>query len=571
MFSTQDLLKTLQAATTQSNQVLTQGANALQDNTRQAQELFTRSQEELSRVVTESAKLAGDRAATEYAARKALENTQTLFNLDPSRIDNEIAVSLNQANQAREAYAPARAEYDRLTQISFFEDPLGFLQAQLKLPQVSAQVNNLADAEDRALQNIQTRTQLLHGAKQTITANTADALLAQSQSQAQLDARAAQAKLLQSDAENRVRIGSSIMQQIQVADKINDNTRSTVQTLASIQAAEEARLARNEAREDRSIDRELRREQLRLVLDEKKAKQEEIDQMNDRLAAVSAALGRDPMTVSKLKMLRDKKEVQFWLDAADSGRFGQDLSSSVEFFMRKGVPEQIQVSGASMQSTATKLVESAAKYVGPIQAAHRTSTGKPMKDEDANKAAFEAYQRDVIGAAVNPKSNADMSSPQWDSTFNPYSVPIASFSRLIDASPELAGLKNNLVKQQFDTMLQAKVISGDTVTGAQQAQILDSIKWKILSKEVTAQKAAADIVAFYKAANQYNFEMNKQDLFGLQKIDRYQFSFKEAGRIDLFNPTEVNNALQRAARLETVRGMQNQNPLFPSLTPFPKF
>lgn len=559
-FNTQDLLATLQQATTQSNATLTQGAAALQANTQQAQALFDRSQEELTTVVADSAKLAADRAATEYASRKAIEATQALFNLDPNKVDNEIAQSLSIAKSASDAYAPARAEYDRLSQVGFLENPIGFLLAQMKLPQVAAQVNSLADAEDRALQNIQTKTQLLNAAKNTVTANTADALLAQGQAQAQLDARAANAKLLQAGAENTVRMGASIMQQIQVADKINDNTRSTVQTLASIQAAEEARLARGEAREDRSIDRELRREQLRLMLDEKKAKAEEVADLNDRLAAVSAALGREPMTVNKLKMIRDKKEQDMWLNAADSGRFGENLSQSVEFYLRKGVPENIQVSGASMNANARKMTEAAAKYVPAIQAAHRTTTGKPMKDDEASKAAFETYQREVTQAAVTPKSPVDMSSPIWDTTFNPNMAPVAAFSRAIDSIQELAPLKNNLVKQQFDTMVAAKVINGDNVSTAQQTQIIDSLKWKVFNREITTKKAAADIAAFYKAANEYNVEMNKADLFGIQKIDRYQFTLKEAGRIDLFNPVEVDNALQRAVRTEAIKGINTLSP-----------
>lgn len=571
MFSTEELLRTLQQATNQSNATLAAGVEQLKANTAETQALYQQSSQELQAVVSEAAKVAGDKAAIEHGKQKAMEGVQTLFNLDPSQLNNEIAVNLGKANDAAAAYKPVREEYDRLTQVSFFENPLGFLMAQMKLPQVAAQVNALADAEDRALQQIQTKTTLLGNVKNTVVANTADALFAANQSQAQLDARAANAKLMQADAENRVRIGASIMQQIQVADKINDNTRSQVQTIASIQTAEESRLARQEAREDRSIDRELRREQLRAVLDEKKAKAEEIEDMNDRLAAVSAALGRDPMTVTKLKLLRDKKEVQFWLDAADSGRFGPDVGSSVEFFLRKGSPENIQKSGASMQANATQMRDAAVKYVGPIQTAYKAANGKAMKDEEASKAAFDAYAREVVGAAVAPKSTTDMSSPVWDSTYNPNMAPIGAFSRFIDATPALAHLKNNTFKKQYDTLVAAKAANGDFATTTQQTQMIDALKWQILDKKITSQKAAADIAAFYKAATEYNFEMNKSDLFGIPKIDRYQFTIPEAGRINLFDPVEVDNAIQRSARLELARQMRINNPLYPSLSPQPKF
>lgn len=551
-FSSDDLIKTVLNSTQQSGQLLTQGAAQLGATTDHAEALLNSSAEALKNLTEQQKLLQVGSADISFQQSKVAENLQSLYNMNPDAQSNEISDNLALANQARSARRETRAEYDRLNSVDFLSNPLGYLVAQAQIPTVARKNNALADAEDDALNEIAVRTNLLAASKNTVVANTADAVRQQSLNAADVNAQMANAKLDQEQANNLVRISSSRMQQMQILDKVNDNQRSAVGVIASIQNAQETRRLREDQSQDRELDRALRRETMEEMLKKKKEQAAQEADLNGRLSTVSQSLGLvTPMTMDRLRSLTDKKTQEMWLGAASTGRYGEDLENSVVFYQKYGSqPEIVAKGGASVISTAKKLDQGGAGYEGTVTAAYRAAnpTAKGLTRDQSRGLAYDAYQTDLAQSTGNPATQNDLSSSKWDKTFNPYVAPLTSFSKAIDTTPELAGLKNNIVKKQIDTLAAAGVVKGDNLTADQQKQVIDSIQTQVLAKVVTPAKAAADISQFFKSASDFNLAANKYNLFSLPAQTSYLFSTTDGGRTDLFDPTKVEHTLIKGVK-----------------------
>jgi len=78
-------------------------------------------------------------------------------------------------------------------------------------------------------------------------------------------------------------------------------------------------------------------------------------------------------------------------------------------------------------------------------------------------------------------------------------------------------------------------------------------------KQITAQKAAADISVFISAASAWNRQMNGYTLFSLPNQESYLFTMDgEVNRrkVDLMNPATLENALMKRA-MEARRANSN--------------
>ena len=144
---------------------------------------------------------------------------------------------------------------------------------------------------------------------------------------------------------------------------------------------------------------------------------------------------------------------------------------------------------------------------------------------------------------------ADLSSKEWDKTFNPYVAPLLSFSAAINSQPELAGMKNNLVKQQIDALVTAGTIKGDNLTSQQQTQVIAAIQKQMLDKKIDSKKAAADVTAYFKSAAAYNLQLSQYTSFALPAQNKYLYTQPESGpQVDLFDPVAVENMMTRGVK-----------------------
>lgn len=550
-FSTDDLIRTVQSSTAASNRALLNGAEQLNASTDQAQALLESSTQQIRQSIDATKQIQQGQAEVGFQQQQVVETLQNLYNMNPEVVSNEIATSLATANLAREERKGVRAEYDRLNQIDFFSDPLGFLVAQTQLPTVAKRNNALADTEDEALQEIQTRTSLLNASKSTVVANTADAAKALQLQTADVNAQVANAQLDQKTADNIVRISSTRMQALQLADKVGDNTRSSIGVIANLQNAAETRAMRQEANKDREVERQLREENLRTLLAKRKADAAEEAALNSQLDIVSKSLGlKLSMTADGLRQMTDKKAQAAWYHAATTGQFGDSLRESVVFYQDKGnLPEIANRGDRSVISTVQKLDRAGAGYVDTVAGAYKAANGgKALTPEQARELAYTSYQNELLDSTASGTTTADLSSSKWDRTYNPYVAQFTGFSKAIDLVPEFAGLKNNLVKKQVDTLIAAGAVKGENLTSEQQKQVVDSVSKQVQARAVTSAKAAADIAAFMKGAADYNLRLNKYNLFALPPQQTYLFTLPDAGRVDLLNPTEVERQIMKSVQ-----------------------
>ena len=547
--STSDLVGQLITGMTGQNKLLEMGAAAAKKSFDIARDLLSSNDPAQRAVVADASALAADSANTQYKQAKTIEEIQTLYGLNPNDVQSEIARSIADATSARDARVGVRAEYDRLNQVSMIDNPIGYIFAKLRLPEIAAKNNALADQEDLAIQNINTRTSSFQAVKQAVTANVADDLRNQQLKKADLDAKLANVTLDKERAKNVSQDAAHSLQVLQITDKMADNQRQTLGVIASLQDREESRRVRLDESNSR--------------LAAKAEKDEEEARLNARLKQVSELKGLvEPVTVKTLKTLTNKKEQQLWAQAATSGSLGAGVQESVEFFLGHGSNiSKIRQSAASVVLTAEKLATAGAGY----QAAATTelaakNQGKLPKAEEARTAGYEKYETEIVNSMASPTGAADLSSSKWDSVYNPYVAQFAAFNSAIDTRPELAGLKNNAVYKAVNTLASSETVRGGNLTSGQQQAVLSSIAELVRKRELSPQQAAGQITQYFAGAVGYNSALNKPELFSLPPQQNYVFtadgSFLGADRmkVDLLNQSAVQNYLIKNAKGKELEG-----------------
>lgn len=539
MFDSRALLSMLLGNNQQSNANIAQGAQEVSAVQKEASVKRTAGVVGQQTAIAGAADIAARTAEISYQQRVLGEQLQRAFNLDPSVTGNEIETSLAAAQAAKTARVSARAEYDQATSVGLLDDPLQYIVNQIRLPQLAAKNNALADQEDVALENVRNKTSMLTAAKNVLVANTADQMKSVELDAAKNTQTLANAKVSEEEAKNLSAVATQKLQLIGITDKMGDNTRATLGTIITLQDREEQAQIRNSAK--------------KALSDAKAADAEDIARFDARLKIVSDSLGMvEPMTTKRLRTLQSKKEQEIWSSAAMSGQMGEDLQKSLAFYLGNGSRNQITASGgASTYLTAQKLADAGASYQSTVERMS-LATGKKMSSAESKVAGYKLYEDEVTDSMRSPTDKTDLSSSKWDRTYNPYVAPFKSFTGAINVRPELAGLKNNLVTAQITALLSTDTVKGENLTSEQQQQVFGSIAKQVEMKQVTPAKAAADISVYISAASAWNRQMNGYSLFALPNQESYLFT-ADGGfgggrkKIDLMNPGTLENYLIKRA------------------------
>lgn len=503
-------------------------------------------------VIGDAAVVAAGKANVEYQQHSLMQQIQSMWGVDPAVADNEIAKNLAVANDAREKRKSVRAEYDALASTDLLSNPIGYLLAQIKLPAAAAKNNALADVEDEALGNINTRMTQVAAAKSTLTANTADQVRTLQLQQAEVDTKLAHAKLDAQEAANSATRGAQEMQLISLKGKVFDDQRSTILGINSIAARAEALDDAREARKDREVNRKLQEENLQLIIDKRKKDAAEEARLNSRLESVSKMLGQvDPMTLDKLRGMANKKEQEAWLMAAQTGQLGDDLKASLEFYLGRGNRQAIQATGGASAYDAAKKMETAALSY-EAQASRElqvANAGKVPARKDSVDRAFKVYESVVEGSMLGSEGTEDLSSSRWDHVYNPYRAQFLSFNRAIDTNGKFAPLKDNVVKTTIDDLVKSGSVTTDNLTAQQQQQVMSGIFQKVRARQLDPKKAAADIALYFTNASAYNTGLTNVSQFSLPPQTSYSFTLPgtlgdgNRKKVDLLDPSSVENGI----------------------------
>lgn len=553
-YSGQSLANSLIGILTQQTQQLTSLDQARQQAVAQSDAAQQQSDAIGRDAAIQAGMVATQKAALNYTQNSALQRYQQELGLDPADAQNILSRSIAEKEGLRPQYEASRAEYDAAASTDLLSNPIGFIFAQLKLPSLAAKTNALADAMGRADVRMQVANEHLDTRRRTLVATSADQIREFELAQAAVDKKVADSKLKASEAATASKRAGELMQQMQVVNMVGDNQRQTIGQLASLREQEENRVER---RQRMAVVEEQRKQ----ILDEKKAKAEQDARLDARLAAVSQKLGLlEPMTIQRLRGLANDKEKNAWLNAALNGQMGETLYDSLLFYGDKASRSGVAQSGtAAAYDAFVKLRTTGLAHQAEAER-EAMKTGKKIKPEEARARGFDIYAGRLLDSTESVKATEDLSSRKWDSEYNPYRAPGLLVAELSQSDPRFATLKNNAIANAILSTAAASGAHG-TLTAEQEQAANQAVYHLVRTRKLAPAKAAADMAAFYKAAADFQYTQTQYDLFGLPKQKAYLYSLEIGGdrkKIDLFNPIEIERAIQRAVS----RDIRNSPSLF---------
>lgn len=545
MLDLNSLLGQLTGTAQQRQEMYGQQAQQMTADTEALQGLMTANTQEAMQVAQAAADTAAKTAAVEYTRAKTLEAAQATLGLNPDDVNNQLAQSMATFNSVDEQRKQARQQFDQLSQISLLDNPLGWIAAQLQLPQVAAKNNALVDQRDAAASNIATRQQLLAAHKSAVTANTADSVQQVRLEEVNNQLAAARIKVREAEIANSSTIAGRKLQAFQMSDKVFDIESDLVnkqlqvgQYMMSMQERQEARAARAAEATDR--------------LSRKNAEEADLAAFDVSLGRVSQFLGMPvPMTAELLKRMPDAKKKQAWVEAATTGQIGSDLISSVAFINTNGNPAALRTNNPGVAAAVNGFGAGIESYAAEVQ---RKDVAKTLKPAQVVAQASDAYTNEIIASASRPGTGNSLTSPRWDTVFNPYK---AQHKVLLDEikSGKLP-LADNVLVKSLQLVPSIKEGTGN-VTSADELTALKSVAEQVRQGKITIDAASQQVAQYYQVAATKNRQLYQYDLFNLPAQTSYLGQLPGSGLmakpvdVELMSPVSVRKGL-----LSVIRGAQ---------------
>ena len=540
------ILQTLTQSTVQSNQRIDEVAASLQKDTARITELMTANTQDAATAAQLGAQAGAQRAAITYQQNATKEKAQEIAGLNPEDQENEYVRSMAALTAAQTERAPIKAEYDKLTQVNFFDNPVGYILAQMQLPQVAAKHNALVERENAAEQNILTRTRVLQAYNNTTVANTASQVQDVQLKEAQVKNLEAGVGLREAEMKNGALIAQRQMQMAQLEDKKADNLRAALGTQLSVAQYQMSLQERQEARAERA-------QRARATLAEQKDRDLRESQYNEGLARVSKALGLPiVMDLKTLKQMPNQKMQQAWLDAATTGTMGADLKESLAFIRDAATMPTLQRQNPGFAQALGAMDSAIRGYGNTLSDEARKKTGKPLTLKELTDLAPKTYAADIVEAASNPKFKRNLSDKSWDNTFNPYRAPHTAVLQDTETGP-LAALKDNVMVKALTTVSATVPADARGFRGEDEARAVRVVGELVAAKKLTAKEAAAQVSQYYRVATAKGRDLYGYELLNLPPQTRYNVTVQSGGwqndpvSADLMNTASVERLLTRIA------------------------
>lgn len=544
MLDLNSLLGQLTGTAQQRQEMYGQQAQQMNADTAAMQGLMTANTQEAMQVAQAAADTAAKSAAVEYTRAKTLEDAQTTLGLNPDDLNNQLVQSMAAYNATEQQRTQVRQQFDQLSQVSLLDNPLGWIAAQLQLPQVAAKNNALVDQRDAAASNISTRQQLLAAHKSAVTANTADSVQQVRLEEANNQLAAARIKVREAEIANSSVIAGRKLQAFQMSDKVFDIESDLVNKQLQVGQYMMSLEERREARAERAAVASER-------LAAKKAAEADMAAFDVQLGRVSQFLGMPTaMTAEVLKRMPDAKKKQAWVEAATTGQIGADLVSSVAFINTNGNPAALRVNNPGVATAVNGLAAGIESYASQIQRTAQ-SQGKTLKPAEVVNQANDAYTNELIASTSRPGTGNSLTSPRWDTVFNPYKAQHKVLLDEID-SGKLKLADNVLVKA-----LKLQPATGGNINSADELNALKTVAEQVRQGKIGVDAASQQISQYYQVAASKNRQLYQYDLFNLPAQTSYLGQLPGSGlmakpvNVELMSPVSVRKGL-----LSIVRGSQ---------------
>jgi hypothetical protein len=572
-----EILRQMTGAAQQRKSAIAAQAQQMEQDTARMENAMTVNVQGAQQVAQEAARIAEQEAIVAAKQQEAVVKGSVILGLDPDDLENELVKSMGEYDFAEAERKRVRQEYSQLSSVSLLDNPLQFIAAQLKLPQIAARNNDLVDMRDAAARNIQTRQALLGQHRSTVVANTVDQVRQINVDKAANAQRAAEVQLQEATMANASKIAGQKLQIFNLTDKMFDVDATALsqklqigQYMMSMEERKEARAARIEQSRLMMEERQEAREDRKLLRDQRMAaqaqEQQQTQELNLQFQRLSQFLGlQTPMTVESLRNLANPKRKQAWLDAATTGTVGSDILSAIDFVNQNSNVNVLSTFNPGVGMFARETYKTIESYAtGEARAA--TARGEKIKPDEIVSRGQAAYLNEVIASANDPKSGNSLTSSRWDTIFNMYK---AQHKVILDerASTPAHPLANNpyadVVKNVVDT---SQSSPGPNLTSEDEQRALRMMAERVKRKEIAPDAAADAIASYYTYSMGKNRDLFQYDLFNVPPQTRY---FGQIGAVSLFGkPKEVDlsNAAQvKRALIEQVR-LQTPDLQVPALT-----
>ena len=480
-----------------------------------------------------------DTAQVNYMVNKGRENNAAVAGMNPDDQNNLYVQSLAKITEARSLQDTTRAEYNRLNSIGLLDNPIGYIAAQLQLPQVAAQHNEALNQEMIASSRTQETIKLINAKDTLIAANTADALRKVEEQKAKAAGLQAQLTLSKLQMDNISTIGQRTIQALQIGTVGFQATRDALSTQME---AEKFKLQQESVALQRQQMYEIRQEQLKRKGLEAEAAAEE----QQRLQAAANMLGY--ASVPNLKSLDQKSRAQF-VKVASSLQLGNDPYEALQTIQSIGNRQVMAQTNGGMgemvQGTSVAIRQAADAYAKLPENKLRT-----MKPGEAEAGGAKQWQADVYGSGSSFGAGFPVTNPRWDTQFNPYKP---KYLAVVDAAKAgaIPALKDNSAIAIIDAI--PRDPSAGNLTGKQLETVVQTMAQRIANGTLGVDKAAQDLVALNKVGATMNREQLGYELMGLPPQQRLIMSvpglaaFSDSQQLDGMDLASTKLALAKMA------------------------
>lgn len=436
-------------------------------------------------------------------------------NLDPALANNRMEVALQQLDETSAQIDALRPEIDRKLALSFFDNPLEWVAAQVSLPGEVAAYNNL------------TRLQGDQISRYDVASKIADGQITRSQA---------------TQVDEIGKLGAAKAQEI-AAKAAAAAKQAQIQVQASavsgaLQLAQMAQMQLGAAERGLALTRERQTVTEGLSQAEQKAALEKL-QMDKINAVLEASGSPNKMTAQDLKLARPAQR-EALMQAGQRGTYGADPAEAFQFLDDNsgGLNGLMRTNQAYQARSFASVLAAAEREVDAMATAFQAAN--PGKTADRSKVRLAAINK--VAGEFHSAAESDM---YRQSDANPYKI---DYQRVLN-DPKLAeNLANNSYAQ---TMLKLGPGGAESIGNTYDEQrvmsrLLADIR---LSKNPQAaiQKAAADISGFYTAAMLEQQKNTQYNMFGFRTPTRgYPMMMQQINnglKIDMADRTMVERAL----------------------------
>jgi len=577
------MLASMGALTAESNKRIEAGTEQLRADSANIRNLSELNLQDGAKSL-EAIKAASDeKLTTEFVRNSARERAQAIAGLDPNQLENEYTRSLAKLTTAQTEREKVFDQYGKLASINFFDDPVGYIFAQMDMPTVATKHNMLLAQEDAAKENVAARTTMLQQYNSTVTANTAEQLNKAQAAQAQAEILQAQMKLRESAANMIGKQAEAQARIIQMEDKRFDNIRQAMgmqlqaaQFQMSLEERKEARKARIQQAQDALEERQANRADRALYRKDREAAEAEkaqaIARFDTNTSIVSGMLGQvgpdgKPL-INKFEMVKaipDAKKRQEWLERVQAADLGGTVNEALSFFNSNANRTVLAKTSPGLLKSAQGLTvalqgyEDAARRPDPANLA-----AKPPAAKDVPDIAGRMLTAELIASASDPKAKKVLTDKAFDGMFNPYRADHAIMLDQIKGDPKFAALKNNVMVKALETVQAALPPGTLRLTGEDEQRAIGVAILTGAGQKLPPKEIAAQISAYYGTAAKKNLEFYAYDQLGLPPQTRYMVKIPQAGwRNEALTADVINQA--DAERLVTKTLANASGSLYPTM------